>query len=93
MEQHIHIEIKEGAIATFTKTPTPEVLVMIRKLIEKAEKQVNKNFIQPDVSSSFFCANEYHKTGNGCNNQCERCRLNQHTYRKLRKAYRGEVKK
>jgi hypothetical protein len=49
---YIHIEIKKGAIASFTKTPTAETLAMVRKLVERWEEKVNKNLVKPDVSGN-----------------------------------------
>jgi len=49
---YIHIELKKGAVASFIKTPTPETLAIVRKLLERAEEKVNKNLVKPDVSGS-----------------------------------------
>lgn len=56
---YIHIEIKKGAVASFTKTPTAETLAMVRKLVERCEEKVNKNFDKPVVSGS--SSNDYPK--------------------------------
>ncbi len=39
---HIHIEIKPGAVATFSQEPTKETLEAVKKLIEAAEKKLNE---------------------------------------------------
>ncbi len=39
---HIHIEIKPGAVATFSQELTKETLEAVKKLIEAAEKKLNE---------------------------------------------------
>ena len=40
--KHIHIEIKPGAVATFSKKPSKITLKAVLALIEAAEKKFNK---------------------------------------------------
>lgn len=35
---HVHIQVGENAVASFSKTPSKETLEVVKKLVEKANK-------------------------------------------------------
>lgn len=42
MKKHIHIEIKPGAVAMFSKKPGKKLLAAVTQLVEAAEKKFNQ---------------------------------------------------
>lgn len=65
----------------------------------RAEKEVIKISSNLPVLRSFFCANQYHSMRGlhsgirGCEQQCDKCSLNEDRYRKVYDSWKGEVTK